>query len=341
MLKLVRRKGSKCWYVRGSIAGRRYEESTGIAEKPLAETYRAKREWEISHARVFGERGLATFAQAAADYLEHARDARFVARLVDHFGAWALKDIDQSAAANAARALYPGAQPSTLNRQFYTPLAAVLNRAARAKLCDRIQFQRPKAANDEFRWLSPGEAEALVAACKGRLAFLRPLIVFLLYTGARAGEALTLDWRNVDLARAHVVFPKTKNGESRGVPLNPRVVGELAGLKRRVGRVFLNRSRRPYSVVEGGGSPIAAAFAAAVRGAGIAPATPHDMRHTWATWHYQANRDFNALRILGGWKTASMVFRYAHANRSEFAAGQDRLPGGNLGEVVLGGAPRR
>ncbi|MEE8455658.1 MAG: tyrosine-type recombinase/integrase, partial [Limibaculum sp.] len=51
---------------------------------------------------------------------------------------------------------------------------------------------------------------------------LRPLVTFMLYTGARASEALYLDWVNVDLGRAHVVFPETKNGEPRGVPLHSR-----------------------------------------------------------------------------------------------------------------------
>jgi len=60
-------------------------------------------------------------------------------------------------------------------------------------------------------------------------------------TGARAGEALWLDWRDVDLERAHVSFPRTKNGEGRGVPLHPRVVATLKVLPHRQGEVF----RRP------------------------------------------------------------------------------------------------
>ena len=56
---------------------------------------------------------------------------------------------------------------------------------------------------------------------------------------------------------------------------------------------------------------------------------PHDLRHTWATWHYQANRDFTALKKLGGWKTDAMMLRYAHTNTSEFAASINRMPGGN------------
>ena len=62
-------------------------------------------------------------------------------------------------------------------------------------------------------------------------------MIFLLYTGGRAGEALWLDWRDVS-ARAHVTFPKTKNGEARGVPLHPRVVAALANLPHREGEVF-------------------------------------------------------------------------------------------------------
>jgi integrase len=63
----------------------------------------------------------------------------------------------------------------------------------------------------------------------------------MLYTGARCGEALWLDWRNVDLQRRQVMFENTKNGDSRGVPLNQRVVAELANLPHREGEVF----RRP------------------------------------------------------------------------------------------------
>jgi len=50
-------------------------------------------------------------------------------------------------------------------------------------------------------------------------------VTFLFYTGARIGEALWLDWRNIDLQRAQVQFLDTKNGSDRGVPLHPSLVG--------------------------------------------------------------------------------------------------------------------
>nr|WP_237143545.1 tyrosine-type recombinase/integrase [Phyllobacterium zundukense] len=64
--------------------------------------------------------------------------------------------------------------------------------------------------------------------------------------------------------------------------------------------------------------------------------TPHDCRHTWATWHYKANRDLGALQKLGGWKTMAMVMRYAHTNVSEHVHTIDALPDGGAksGKVI-------
>ena len=63
---------------------------------------------------------------------------------------------------------------------------------------------------------------------------------------------------------------------------------------------------------------------------------PHGCRHTWATWHYAANRDLTALMRLGGWKSVQMVLRYAHVNVGELRHTIDRQPiGGKLGRGGL------
>src|SRR5207244_8842849 len=85
---------------------------------------------------------------------------------------------------------------------------------------------------DRIRWITIDEADKLIASSA---LHLRPLVIFLLYTGARVGEALWLDWRDVDLDRAHATFPKTKNGDARGVPLHPRVTASLKRLGHRDG----------------------------------------------------------------------------------------------------------
>jgi integrase len=135
-----------------------------------------------------------------------------------------------------------------------------------------------------------------------------------------------------------VTFPKTKNGEPRGVPLHPRAVAALARIEGREGEVFRRPDGAPYERPKGAedhsaGSRISTAFAGAARRAGIDNFSPHDCRHTWATWHYQANRDLGALQRLGGWKSVRMVMRYAHVNVAELHHTINALPGGKFGDA--------
>jgi integrase len=70
--------------------------------------------------------------------------------------------------------------------------------------------------------------------------------------------------------------------------------------------VYVDRGRS-----EGG--QIKTAWHGALRRAGLDPdLTPHDLRHTWATWHYAVHRDLLLLKVEGGWSSVTLVERYAH-----------------------------
>jgi integrase len=332
-LRLVRRPKSPNWIIRGTVRGIRVEESSGVvlANRRTAEEIRAKREAEILSESVFGRRATATFASAAVSYLQGGGEKRFLEPIIKHFGTTPLAQIGQDAIDRGARKLYPDASDATRNRQFYTPVSAVITHAARRGWCAPVLLERPRQSPGRTRWLRPAEAERLIAACGERL---RPLVIFMLYTGARCGEALWLDWRNVDLQRRQVMFENTKNGDSRGVPLNQRVVAELANLQHREGEVFRRPDGFAYERPDdddladtSAGSRIKKAFAGACARAGIEDFTPHGCRHTWATWHYGANHDLGKLMALGGWKTPSQVWRYAHTNVDEHMDSIDALPG--------------
>jgi len=345
-IKLVKRPKSPFWVLRGTIRGIRIEESTGTDNKKIAEEIRAKREAEILAQSIYGRRATATFAEAALSYLENGGNNRFLDKVLRHFGTTPLAKIDQDAIDVGARKVYPGASGATRDRQFYTPASAVIKHAAKRGWCSQIVLERPEKPPGLVRWLTPEQAERLIAACGKHL---RPLVIFLLYSGARIGEALWLNWDDVDLTRGHVIFPidpasrrRTKNNEARGVPLHPRVRAVLANLPHRQGEVFRRPDGKPYDRLRNdendtsAGNRIKKAFAAACKRAGIENFTPHCCRHTWATWHYAKNRDLFALQRLGGWKTLSMVTRYAHVNVGELAHTIDNLPwaetGGKLGD---------
>jgi integrase len=321
-LRLVKRNG--VYHLRGTVAGKRLQESTRTANRRAAEQIKAKREAELHAEAVYGSRATVTFSRAVTSYIEAGGEKAYALRLVQHFRETKLARIDQAAMDDARRALYPDAAPATVTRQLITPMTAILTHASKRGWCDRPSFDRPKEPPGRTRWLSVDEAEALIAASADHL---RPMVVTMLYTGARLGEAMFLDWREVDLMRSSVRYVDTKNGMARGVPLHPRAVAELANVNGREGPVFRRADGEPFDVAQKSNTQIKAAWKAARRAAGLSDdVTPHTLRHTWASWHYGANRDVYALMALGGWQTISMVQRYTHVNVDTMAAGILALP---------------
>jgi integrase len=74
-----------------------------------------------------------------------------------------------------------------------------------------------------------------------------------------------------------------------------------------------------------GGGQIKTAWKGAVRRAGLNPElTPHDLRHSWASWHYALYKDLLKLRLEGRWSSSDLVERYAHL----LPAGQEAAIGG-------------
>lgn len=124
--------------------------------------------------------------------------------------------------------------------------------------------------------LSLAEEKRLVAAASadGR-AHLRPLLLFLLDTGARRNEALSLTWRDVDLDAgiATIRALHTKTRTLRKVPLTKRVLEELQRL--------LEQTGGPADeLVFGKRASVRRAFKTACRLAGLDGLRLHDLRHT-------------------------------------------------------------
>lgn len=322
MLKLTRRPDSGKWYARGSYLGVAINRSLKTGDRKQAEILLAKIQKQIFD-REGGRSAGPSFGEAALAYMKAGGERRFLAPLIKYFGETRCAAIDQAAVSRAAVALYPNAGPATRNRQVYTPASSVLRHIGLT-----LNLRRPKQPIGIVRWLTPEEATRLIDACGNHL---KPLVVFMLYTGARAGEALWLDWHEVKLAKADVHFIKTKNGHPRYVPLHPAALDALASLPHRDGAVFRRPDGRPYERPQSpsdtsAGSRIGTAFTGALKRAGIENFRVHDLRHTWATWHYAEHRDLIRLQRLGGWKTLSMVTRYAHQSSDADRESINALP---------------
>lgn len=168
------------------------------------------------------------------------------------------------------------------------------------------------------RWITESQAQTLLGALPGHQ---REVVVFALATGLRQGNVLGLTWGQVHLDRHMVMIGHgdTKNGEALGVPLNDIA---MAVLLRQQGKhetsVFTYRSK-----------PLCSANTRARRAAlvksGIANFRWHDLRHTWASWLRQSDVPTWVLQELGGWKSESMVRRYAHMSVKHLQPYADQL----------------
>jgi hypothetical protein len=64
---------------------------------------------------------------------------------------------------------------------------------------------------------------------------------------------------------------------------------------------------------------------AALTKCGITDFRWHDLRHTWASWLRQSDVPTWVLQELGGWKSESMVRRYAHMSVKHLQPYADQL----------------
>lgn len=268
------------------------------------------------------------FSEAFLIYLNQPSRSRLeklrASPLLDHWRDTPLRQITQQQVDRYVAQRYPtGAAPATIARFVYTPLIAIMRGAKHVP-----NLTPPQVRNGKISYLTRDEADRLIDAAAPHL---KPLITFCLNTGARLGEALSLDWANVDLARARVRFVETKNGESRGVPLNQAALAALMSLPSRRGAVFRNHIGEAYAPKDGEGGQIKTGWRLACLRAGLYTEiisrdqktggvvrrkkhrfTPHDLRHTFASWLVMEGVSIMAVKELMGHKTLKMTLRYAH-----------------------------
>lgn len=314
MYKLFRRKTGGNYYLRGTVAGQPVFESTGTSNRAAADAIRIRRESEILARHAYGKAATLTFAEAALTYMQSGGQARYLPRILHHFGADTLvDDIDNGAINTAAAALYPDAAPATINRQLITPISAVITMAAANDLTRHRIFKRRKVPPGRTRWLTPEEAERLIGHADPHLV---PILFCLLGSGARVSEALGTQAQFFYPNTREIWLPDTKNGHPRMISLPARACDAiLAADVPDTGRIFLTPKGKPYllsaDTSDHRGGQIKAAFDKARDAAGLgADVVPHSLRHTWATWYYSATKDFGGLLDKGGWQKSDMAQRY-------------------------------
>jgi integrase len=333
--KPARRQRQHCLYVTirpdtgalqitGYIKGYgRVRQNASTADPRLADEEAKALQLQLLRGQWHGERrGVRPLSDAVTSYLKaderNERTKSFLMRIARALGDPPLASINQQTI-NQLRdtVMRPGVKGSSVSRTLIAPLRAVLIHANAQGWCDVPKFVMPRQTQGRTKFVRPDQMELLIAAAARHL---QPLLSFLVTTGARMSEAIELDWDDLDLQAKRVNFWKTKSNKPRlDLELPMRAVLALAALPHRQGAVFLTDRDLPYADKgRNGGGQIKGGFQGALdranqNGAGIDPdLTPHDLRHTWASWHYAVHKDLLLLKRDGGWSSVLLVERYAH-----------------------------
>jgi integrase len=126
----------------------------------------------------------------------------------------------------------------------------------------------------------------------------------------------------MDFRAGVLTIPKSKNGETRHVPMTTTVRAILSRLPR-----LLDAAALVFPNTEGQRDLRWAKkiVPAAVATAKIEDFRVHDLRHTFASRLAMEGVDLLAIKELGGWKSLSMVQRYAHLSPSHRRTAIERL----------------
>lgn len=195
-------------------------------------------------------------------------------------------------------------------------IRAALNLAVEHGLIDSApSIARRKAPAGRLRWLTRAEFAKLRLKLPEHL---RHAADFAVATGLRQANVLGLRWEQIDLKRrmAWVDAADMKTRRAHGIPLSDAAIAALrAVLGQHPDYVFTYLAKKARDGEPEIRRPIGSpktAWAKAIESSGIKPATWHDLRHTWASWHVQAGTPLAVLKTLGGWSSMDMVMRYAH-----------------------------
>ena len=169
-------------------------------------------------------------------------------------------------------------------------------------------IERLAENNEKTRYLSDGERESLLIACKeSGWPRLYLVVLMALTTGARRSELLGLRWRDVDFERALAHVGQTKNGDPRMLPLVPAVLDCLQSFAGAASTLVFPSKRMPDQAYDFEGRWQEALKAAKVRNFRF-----HDLRHSCASMLAQNGATLLEIGDLLGHRQLQVTKRYSH-----------------------------
>lgn len=335
----VKQRGGRL-YIEGSHKGERIRKSTGLgpADKAAANKLRD----QMTQRLVLGQpiddgKGGLTFGDLAASYLSRpAGVSKGTRYYVEMLLPWwrrvkipTLTPMPMLVEQYIREVWYDGDEPrvqSSTIRRAVIQLRAVFGHAAETGTIESIPvIPLPPGGEGRDRFLTLDEIDLLVKTAATATPAIYPLIIFLLQTGARLGEAMALTWDRVDLERPDVTIYSRKGSGGkrvRKVPLHANTIEVLRAMPHRTGHVFLSSWGKKW----GGVNSIHHHWAVLLEQTGITGIVPHDLRRTYASHLIMNGADLRTVQKLLGHTSLVMIDKhYGHLANSQLIVGASKV----------------
>jgi integrase len=183
-----------------------------------------------------------------------------------------------------------------------------------------LQTRPPKREKDRVRFLSKEDEESIREKIRDLSPEREAEFDLLLHTGMRSGEAYRLTWDRVDLERGILDVPLSGKTGWRPIPIN--------SICRKALETLHQQSRGSEFVIPRSGKEnwmLGEWFGDAVEEAGVVRATPHTLRHTFASRLVMDGVDLRTVQQFLGHSSIVMTMRYAHLSPEHGKAAIERL----------------
>ena len=329
-MSLYRRANSPYWWIRFQLDGREVRASSGTEDREQAEELERHARDSVWRQVKFGEKPPYSWSDARKRWLHEtrkrtkAKDEAILSWLDQHLKRRTVQDIIRPVVEHLRALKAEETSKSTADR-YMALLRALLRKCVNdwqvLASAPKVSMYRQRAP--EARWLTEPEFERLCEKLPEHLALAAR---FAVTTGLRMRSMTALTWDRVDMKNRRLWIPgeQMKTGIPHGIPLSRKAIRLLRKLKK------LNP--KGDRVFQWNGKPIddcnTQRFQDAVKAANLAPLRWHDLRHTFASWAVQNGVTLPELMQLGGWRSYSMVQKYAHLAPEHLAAAAEKAGGG-------------
>lgn len=220
-----------------------------------------------------------------------------------------------------------GVTVATINREL-SVLSHLLNRSVEWKWIANKPCVIKKFPENRGRitYLTQAQITDLIEASKcDQNPHIHAFIRIGLGTSMRMNEILSIQIKNVDIARRIIFIPKAKAG-AREQPMTGKLAKFLAERIQQLGPsenwLFPSKTSKT-----GYANNIVKAFQRVVVAAGLnqKEVVRHTLRHTAITHLVQSGVDLPTVQRVSGHKTLSMVLRYSHQNGSHIQQAMEKL----------------